>query len=279
MYRKYQNAIILAVLLVLSLSILLTNLRGKTSLNFMERAAISIMAPFQNAVSWSATNIFDTWDRYAYLVNVKEENLRLKRIADKLAFENTMLTERFKFYERLNALLSFPRLESTAYRAGRIIGRDTTGKVRLVTLNRGSNDGLAVNMPVVTNRGLAGRIVRVAGSVSKALLITDVRSAVDAIAQETRNGLVAVGTNSAYLDVHYLAVDAKVKDGDRVISSGLGGVYPKGLLIGVLTDIKKTGDSLFLSARLVPSVDLDRMEEALVLKGEVSGLLSGKDWP
>ncbi len=275
--RKYQNLLILAVLLALTLSLLLSNLREKSALNAFERIAISVVAPFQDLVGWSAARVSLIWDKYVYLINVKEESRRLKSAVDRLAFENALLTEQIKHYERLESLLSFPKLSLVPFVAARIIGRDTVGRVRLFIINRGSKDGLAENMPVITHRGLVGRVVRVSRSASKVLMITDVRSAVDGIVQETRDSLVAAGANLPALDVRYLAVGSNVKEGDRVISSGLGGVFPKGLLIGTLTDIKIEGESLFLSARLAPGSDLDRIEEVLVFKGAFSGAVSEED--
>jgi rod shape-determining protein MreC len=133
-------------------------------------------------------------------------------------------------------------------------------------------------MPVVTHRGLVGRVVRVSYASSKVLLITDIRSAVDCVVQETRDSLVAIGQSSRELEVKYLNVDAKVTKDDRVISSGLGRVFPKGLLIGSLSNIGKVGDSLFLKAKLSPSVDLARIEEVLIIRKFPIEGIGEDDW-
>lgn len=277
--RKHLNLIVLAALLALTLSLLVSNLKEKTYLNLFEKAVLTVMGPVQGAIEWGVTGGYGLWDSYIYLVGVREENRDLRRRVDKLAFENTQLVERLKRYKRIDGLISFPRLSSIPYEVVRVIGRDTTGRVRVITVNKGSDHGLAEKMPVITHRGLVGRVVRVSRWASKVLLITDVRSAVDALTQESRDTLVAVGSNAAEIDARYLSAGADVRDGDRVISSGLGGVFPKGLLIGFLTDIKPAGDSLFVSARLKPAVDLEKIEEALVLKDTGAVRISGGDWP
>ncbi len=277
--RRYQNILILVALLAFSLTLLLSNLREKSSLNFLEKAAITVLAPFQEFVDFGADKIYTIWGNYINLVGVKEENQHLRQRVDKLAFENSLLVEQFKHYERLDQVLSFPRLDMIPYETAQIIGRDTIGRVRLLYINKGSEDGLKKNMPVITHRGLIGRTVRVALYSSKVLMISDVRSAVDAIVQETRDNLVVAGSNTNTLEVRYLKAESEVKAGDRVISSGLGGIYPKGLLVGIIEDIDTVSEDLFLSARLTPTADLDRIEEVLVLSARSPVVIDEKDWP
>lgn len=276
--RRYQSFLILVALVILTLSILLSNLREKSSLNSIERLAITVLSPFQDVVGWGAAKAFLAKEDYLHLVDVNKKNRKLMLSLDRLAFENALLTERLKHFERLESLLSFPKVSMIPFEAARIIGRDTLGRVKLLIINKGSTDGLKENFPVITHRGLVGRVVRVSRFASKVLMITDVRSAVDAVVQETRDQLVASGSNTPSLEVRYLSVGSDVTEGERVISSGLGGVYPKGLLIGVLSNIRKDGPSLFLSAHLEPAVDLNGIEEVLVLKSSSSDLLSQDDW-
>ncbi len=266
-FKKHQDITIVSVLLAVTLLLLLSNLNKKQSLSAVERVVMTAFSPFQDSVAWVTKKISFGWDDYIYLVGVKKENKRLKDAADKLMFENTMLVERLKHYGRLKNLLAFPKLDEIYFEAASVIGRDSTGRVKQLTINKGSDSGIKKNMPVVTHRGLVGRVVLAGSNFSKVLLITDVRSAIDALVQETRSGLVVVGANSRLLDIRYLAVNANVKNGDQVVSSGFGGVFPKGLLIGVLRNVSVMKDSLFLSAQLQPLADLDRIEETLVLKG------------
>lgn len=265
-FRRRQDVIILATLLFISITLLGSNLKKRESISFAENAALTILSPFQEAVEWMVTSVYGVWDRYIYLVDLKDENARLKNLSDKLVFENLLLVERLKSYQRLDSLLAFPSLNETPFEAAQVIGRDPTDRSKILILNKGAKHGIAANMPVVTHRGVVGRIVSAGWSSSKTLLITDVRSAVDGIAQETRDSLVAVGANSPSLEVKYLSFNSKAKNGDIVISSGLGGIFPKGLLIGTLENVSPVSGSLFLSARLRPAEDFGRLEEALILK-------------
>lgn len=264
--KRRRDIAILLFLTAAAFSLLLVNLREKTSLNFFEKAALAAVAPFQEAVSWTVSRVVAVWEDYVYLVNLRRENRELKSRVDRLTFENSLLVERLKSYQRLDRLLTFPGLDTAAFEAARVIGRDTTDRVKVIIINKGSNHGIEEGMPVVTSLGLVGRVAGVSWRASKVLLITDVRSAIDAIAQDSREGMVVVGTSSPLLEARYLDGAADVKEGDKIISSGLGGVFPKGMLIGALTDVRRKRGALFLSARVAPFVDLNGLEEVLVIK-------------
>lgn len=265
-FKRRQDIIIFVVLFIVSISLLMASLRGKKSLSFVENAALFTFAPFQNALDYSSNKVSIIWNDYLSLVDARIENESLKKDIKKLEYENSALLEQLANYKRLDTLLTFPNLTDVSFEAVRIIGKDTASKVKVITINKGSKHGIKVDMPVVTYQGLVGRVASVSTSSAKALLISDVRSAIDAIVQETRDGLVVVGVNTPKLETRYLAVKANVKNGQRVISSGMGGAFPKGLLIGFLEDVKETENRLFMDAKLRPAVDLARLEEALVLK-------------
>jgi len=257
----------------------MSNLRAKKSLNFAERTVVSILAPFQNVVDWSVLQVTTTWDDYVVLLDTREENKRLLVSLDMLEFEKHALEEKLKSYERLEKLLTFPDLINVPFEVARVIGRDTANRMKVITLNKGSLHGIEMNMPVVTHRGLVGRVMKVTHVACKVLLITDVRSAIDAIVEDSRDGLIVAGANSPLLETKYLDVNADVKEGAGIISSGLGGVFPKGLFIGRLKNIIKKEGDLFLNARLSLAVDVNRLEEVLILKGALSDLDEAVDEP
>ena len=167
-FKKHQDFVVLAVLLILTLAILLSNLKEKSSLNFAEKAVVTALAPFQDAVGWTAAKLAMVWEDYINLVDTKKENRELKGRVDRLAFENSLLVERLKFYQRLDKLLSFPSVNTAAFEAARVIGRDTTDRVKLITINKGAGRGIRENMPVVTYEGLVGRVARVAWEITDA---------------------------------------------------------------------------------------------------------------
>ena len=256
----------LAGLFVASLLLFALSARGKNHLTPLERAAVSAIAPFQNALVWTVDNMGGVWSGYVALVGVRQENELLRKKLDNLALDNAELREQLARYERMEKLLDYAPLEKAPYELARVVGKDTSGLTRLITIDKGSEHGLEENMTAMTHMGLVGRVIRTAPRYSKVMLITDVRSAVDALAQRTRDGMIAAGTNGAWLSVRYLKAGAQAADGDMVISSGLGGIFPKGLPIGALRSVKSEKDELFATASIVPMADLNRLEEVLVIK-------------
>lgn len=264
-FRRYQGALILIALLIIGLSLLLSSIREKSSFSFPERVVIAVFAPFQDAVGWVAISTATAWDNYIMLVDVEKENDRLRKKVARLSFENNALKESVKSYQRIEKLLSFPGLATMGYVTARVISQDITNRSHIVTINRGTNDQIKEEAPVFNHTGLVGKVVRVTGSASKVLLLTNVRSAVDAVAQNTRDRLVVAGANGPLLKTMYLAANAQVKNGDLIVSSGLGGVFPKGMVIGSLAFVHRSEDSLFLEAWVEPSVDFNKIEELLAL--------------
>jgi len=132
-------------------------------------------------------------------------------------------------------------------------------------VNKGANSGIKKGMAVVSTDGLIGRTVEVNSNTSKVLLLTDFRSAVDALIQRTRDRGVIKGKNTNTFEMKYIPLNADIKVNDRVISSGLGGVFPKGFLIGTVSRIKKKKQSLFQEAEVVPDRDLSEIEEVFII--------------
>ena len=147
-----------------------------------------------------------------------------------------------------------------------VVGSDAISWSKMITINKGSNDGLKKNMAVVSNEGLVGHIIQTVPYYSKVLLITDVRSAVDALDQEKRTRGVVIGKGSDICEMKYIPQDADIRVGQSVISSGLGGVFPKGLLIGKVSKVEETNKGLFKNVVVTPSVKISFLEEVFVLK-------------
>ena len=147
-----------------------------------------------------------------------------------------------------------------------VVGSDAVSWSKMITINKGSNDGLKKNMTVVSHEGLVGHIIQTVPYYSKVLLITDVRSAVDALDQEKRTRGVVVGKGSDICEMKYIPQDADIRVGQSVISSGLGGVFPKGLLIGKVSKVEETNKGLFKNVVVTPSVKISFLEEVFVLK-------------
>jgi rod shape-determining protein MreC len=160
-----------------------------------------------------------------------------------------------------------------------VIGRDPTGWFQSVIIDKGKDVGLKVNMPVVNADGVVGRLVSVSYNYAKVLLIIDQNSSVDCIIQRSRDDGMVKGLSSKVCIVDYVLKTSDVRVGDMVVTSGLGRVFPKGIPIGEVVDVKDPPEELFKDVKITPTVDFSKLEELLVILKEdpLAGHLTEKD--
>lgn len=187
-----------------------------------------------------------------------------------LSLENMQLRENKAEVERLRKLLDYKQAQEDQYvlEAARVIARSPNNWYKTLTIDKGSDSGIAVNMPVITPDGLVGKVMTVSSGSAQVWLITDREMAVGAILQETREtrGIVEGMGSSGKLRMINIPYYSLVRDSERVVSSGLSEIYPPGIQIGLIKDIEKEANGLVLSATVEPSVDFDQLEEVLVIK-------------
>ena len=138
----------------------------------------------------------------------------------------------------------------------------------MVFINRGTDHKVKKNLPVMTDAGVVGHVIQASPKASKVLLITDSRSAIDSLFQETRESGVTVGIGEDICEMKFVPISAMVSVGDKVISSGLGGIFPKGFTVGVVVNVVREEQELFQNIMVAPSADLSDMEEVAVLLPE-----------
>lgn len=207
----------------------------------------------------------DMWEGYVALGDVHIENERLRREIEFLRGQNNQLRESAAATDRLAGLLEFRSHHWPSTVAARVIGRDSTNWYRGILLDKGERDGIQQDMGVITLAGMVGRVVKTTATSSVVLLVTDPNTAVTALIQRTRDEGLVTGTPRGLLRMKYIPLLSTMREGDIVVTSGLVGNFPKGLMIGVVKQIEKTQDDLFQSAELVPVVDFSKLEEVLVI--------------
>ncbi|MBS3905948.1 MAG: rod shape-determining protein MreC, partial [Syntrophaceae bacterium] len=194
------------------------------------------------------------------------ENEQLKKRMADLQRENDQMREMVLSHERLRKLLQFRETLSSTVIAAEVVGRDPSSWFKSVTVNKGEKDGVQKGMAVISPEGVIGQILKTAPSYSAVLLITDYNSAIDSIIQRTRAKAIVEGGGENRCQLKYLLRAEDVVAGDRVVTSGLGGNFPKGLMIGEIKKVDKKGYGIFQYAELTPSVDFTRLEEVLIIK-------------
>ncbi len=256
---------LLSLLLLLSFALMTLNIKREKGPFLLEGLVIWVFSPIQSLFTQTISSISGVFDHYFFIVNVSKENEILKNQIDLLAREINELTEKLKQQERVAKLIPRDLDQNKQPVIATVIGRDATQWSKVVFIDKGTKDGVDENLAVVTDAGVIGHVIEATGSASKVLLITDSRSAVDALFQETRTTGVVVGTGEKVTEMKYVPLSAEVKVGDTVLSSGLGETFPKGLKIGTVIKIIKRKQGLFQDIDVLPSADFSRLEEVMVL--------------
>lgn len=263
-YNTGRLVLILAVVLLVGFLLLPAQLQG-----LFQRAG----SPIGWVVSWPlravagvSDGIADLWAGYVALRTVEAENRALRKELEYLKGQNSQLREAAAATDRLAALLDFKQQMGGATIAAQVIGRDTGNWYRTIILNKGEADGLRPDMGVMTPAGVVGRIVKTTSATSVVLLVTDPNNAIAGLVQRTRDEGIVEGTSNGSARLKYIPMLSDARPGDRVVTSGLVGGFPKGLALGTITAIHKEDEGLFLSAELVPEVDGEHVEEVLVIQ-------------
>jgi len=260
----------IAIFLVLFLFVLVllssqTRTADRRQVGPVGTALLTALMPLQAGMFRVADAASGVWDTFAEIGRLRVENARLRTQVENLNREVAELREQASSAERLERLLEFRRQLSYQATAARVIGRDASRWFTTLVVDRGSRDGVRRNAPVVTPEGVVGRVIEVTPMASRVLLISDSRSAVGVLIQQSRDAGVVEGVGGARLHLKYLSRAARINEGDLVVTSGLGGVFPRGLVVGRIANVIREEGELLQEAEVEPAAQLDRLEEMLIL--------------
>ena len=262
---RWKKSFLIIALVFCSLLFITLDAKEARRLFFVDKIVNSVISPVQSSVTRLARRTRNIGAHYLLLAGVEKENARLKKEVEQLKMERARLLEMEKQNERLMEFLDFKKGFPGKTVMAEVVGNDFGSWFKTIIVNRGSENGITKGMAAVASEELIGRTIDVAGNYSKVLLLTDFRNAVDAMIQRTRDRGIVKGENSNILKMRYLPLNADVQIGDTVVSSGLGGVYPKGFIIGKVARIKRSGQSLFQEAEITPERDFFKLEEVFII--------------
>lgn len=197
--------------------------------------------------------------------DIAEDNRRLNKKIGQLNEQLVQLQEAALENERLRKLLALPQKKSYKTMTALVIGKDSSNWTKTVLINRGSSAGIEKGMPVIQGANLAGKVSEVSNSTSKIILLIDFNSKIPAKIKRTREEGIVFGDFAAGRSLCRIKYIHQAVVGDEVISSGLGGVYPKGLLIGKISEIKEEKHRLYKVAKIETIIDFSRLEEVVVI--------------
>lgn len=264
--KKMVIIVVVILLLFFNMTILtMTSRLDVTAPGGVEKVFIPVVSPFQKIVTHSIRSIKSLWQNYFYLVSVAQENRELKKALSLSNEKNNQCSETEFFNSRLRAYFKFKERTEHTVVAAEIIAKDSSTWFKTIIIDKGFDDGVGTGMPVVVPEGIAGQIIDVAAKYSKALLIIDRNSAVDALVQRTRARGVIKGESDDKCFFKYALRKHDILQGDVIVSSGLDGVYPKGLRLGHVVNVVKKDSGIFQEVKVEPFVDFEKLEEVLIV--------------
>ncbi len=263
-YRKYT--LLVSVLLV-SFLLLTFQISGQGASGLGELVAW-VTTPAQALLARVHRSALAVWSTYRSWQDLRAENRTLREEVERLRVETLQAAEVREENSRLRRLLALKEQLPLETLPGEVIGKEWGGWVRSLTINRGRSDGIARLTPVIVPDGVVGRVVAVRAHAAVIQLLNDPSSTVGGVVQRTRTPGVVEGKPGGGLRFKFLAREGGgVQSEDFVVTSGLGGLFPKGLPVGQVTRVEDRGSALFHYADLAPTVDFARVEEVLLLIG------------
>ena len=267
MYKKKSGIIgIIITIIILILLVFLSNLKLE-SLSYVENAFSAIVMPIQTGYTYLKNKVPWNTNFFTNVENLKNENEELKtansnleqelRELEIIKAENETLKEYLGLTEKYTDYETIP-----AY----IISKDISNYSNIFVINAGKNDGIDVNMTVIADEGLVGYVISVTDTTAKVQTIIDSSSAVTATISTTEDSIICKGSlEDGMLKATYIPTSADISEGENVETSGMGGIYPKGIKIGTIKEVEQTLNVLDRYAWIEPAVDFDKVETVLVI--------------
>lgn len=262
-WRKNRNLLIGVVLVLAALLGYSLNLQPGEQTGWFERLALRLGRPLFSSATTVRLGVAGFWGGLVPGNSGRDLDAENRELRAQLAAAEESRREN----ERLRRLLGFVEEAPQRTVAARVIAEDAASWFRTIEIDRGSEEGVIEGRPVVNAAGLIGRVVRSSAHSARVLLITDASSAVAVLVQDQRIRGVCRGQGGA-LALDFALVQDEIQVGDGVITSGLGGIFPKGLVVGYVRSVHREQFGLFQTVEVEPAVDFAHLEEVLVLLGE-----------
>ena len=262
---KIKKLSVLLLYIILSLSLFSLNSNRQSSI---KSKIIFLLSPLQHASSKIDKNLASLKKEDFNIEILREENQRLSEKLSELETERHIWQELARENKRLRELYDFEKKGPLKLIPAQVIGRDATNWNKIIFINKGSADGLSRNLPVISPKGLVGQIIELTPRQSKVITILDTNSRVAALVERNRAQGVVCGTNEVWCQFNYISLREEITKEDGIISSGQGGIFPKGLIIGKVESAKKIETELFQRIKIHPAVNFSQLEEVMVITGK-----------
>jgi rod shape-determining protein MreC len=263
----WRNRVVLTAgaLLLISLHLLTSGLSRGDYAAAPAFAMLEVMRPMQAATARLGDGASSIVRDYFNLVHVREENTRLRAQIAELKGGEAKIAELETENQHLAELLELRDALGLGAVAASVIGSDATGLAHTLVLGQGSSSGLRAGMAVLANRGVVGRIIDTSEHAARVLLIDDHNSALDGFDERSRARGIVAGVVDDGIIMKYVDRSEDLKPGDTIVTSGLDGIFPRGLLVGTVASVHREGPGLFLTVQVRPAVDFRGLEQVLIV--------------
>jgi rod shape-determining protein MreC len=273
MQALFRNKIfIICTLSIVFLTFILVSQNPDSKINILGNSISIPATPLQGILSGTWNKISNTFGFVGQMYQVNNENISLKKEIEALKSENRELNKYKNENIELKKILNFKdKLSNYNFTGANIVAKDVGNWFSIFTIDAGNRDNVKIDDPVISSNGLVGRILTVGVNSSKVLCIIDSDSSVAAILSKTRDDVVVKGDLSLKFNsscrMELIPPEADVKFGDIVETSGLGGIFPKGIKIGEVLEVRATDNGMSRIAVIKTGVDFRRLENVIVLTG------------
>ena len=263
----WRNRVVLTtgLLLLLALHLLSIGVRPEARANKPSMMLMEAFRPLLLVESQMTDDASDFLRNYFDLVGVREENLRLKQRLAQLEGQQRQMAELEAENHHLADLLELRDALGMTAIAANVIGSDATGLSQTLMLSEGDHQGLRRDMAVVSINGVVGKLIAVSHNAARVLLISDHNSALDAFDQRSRARGIIAGVVEDGLAMKYVERSEDIKPGDMIVTSGMDGIFPRGLLVGTAARVSREGPGLFLNIEVKAAVDFRELEQVMIL--------------
>lgn len=268
MYKKKTGIVGVIITIIILIVLVFVSNMNLEQLSYIENAVSSIVMPIQNGLTYLKNKITGNNAFFADINKLQEENENLKtknaELEQQLREFEIVKSENATLKEYLSLSEQYGNYET---KAAYIISKDFSNYNNVFIINIGSADGIKSNMTVISEKGLVGHVISVTDHTAKVQTIIDTASTVSATLSSSRDNLICKGTleNSGLLKASNISTIATLIQGDKIETSGMGGIYPKGILIGTIKKIENTSNIVDRYALIEPAVDFNKVETVLVI--------------
>jgi rod shape-determining protein MreC len=268
-FKKYRDIVIVLLALAVPFWFLRASMRDPKQLSGPDRFIVRIATPVQYAAATLARGVSNLWGDYIYLVDVKEDNSRLRSENARLRETVRKLESHEQENRRLRRTLDLKSTVKADVVSAQVIGKNTNEffRVMRVTLDREARD-IGANLPVISADGVVGTTLKSAGDTVDVRLVVDAGSGVDVVVERTgaRGFIRGVGDEAKYAcDVQYVQRSDEVEVGDLLVTSGVGRRFPRGIPVATVTQVTKRDFGIYQQVIAAPAVDFSRLAEVLIV--------------